>query len=604
MNEPARESDPAPSPVTTNPSLDATDGDMAARSGVRPFDRRARRWRPGAIGLAALTIAAIISLPILTVAAFLFQETDLMGHLAESLLPRYIANTVWMMIGVPAGTAVIGVGCAWLVTMCRFPGRLILEWALILPLAAPAYILAYVYSDFLQHSGPVQTAVRELMGWGPREGWFPNIRSLPGAIILFTLTLYPYVYLLARAAFLEQSVGVFEAARTLGCSAFAAFRRIALPLARPAIVTGVALALMETLADFGTVRHFGVQTFTTGIYRAYYSYGDPVAAAQLASMLLGFVALLLTVERLSRGKRGFQSTGAYKILPGYTLKGWRAAGAMAACVTPIALGFLMPGGLMVAMTIKAGNLFEARTAELVWNSASLALLAAATAVLTAVVLAYANRLDRSRLARGAVRFSGLGYAIPGSVIAVGLLIPLGAFDNALDGWMRDSFGLSTGLIFTGGLIGLIYAYLVRFMAVALQTVEAGLAKVTPNMDDAARTLGRGPLRTLRQVHAPILSTSLLTAALIVFVDVMKELPATLILRPFDFNTLAITAHNLASDERLTQSAAPSLMIVLVGLLPIILLSRRIARARPGAAAKYRRKRGAPRRPDALANPAE
>ncbi|MCR9221329.1 MAG: iron ABC transporter permease [Alphaproteobacteria bacterium] len=556
-------------------------------TGARPPARR--RWRPGAIGLIALAVALTLSLPVLTVAAHLFQSTDLMGHLAGTLLPRYIGNTLWMMVGVPIGVGVIGTACAWLVTMCRFPGRLIFEWALILPLAAPAYILAYVYSDFLQHSGPVQTGLRDLMGWGPREGWFPNVRSLPGAILMFTLTLYPYVYLLARAAFLEQSVGVFEAARTLGCSAWAAFRRIALPLARPAIATGVALALMETLADFGTVAHFGVQTFTTGVYRALYSFGDPVAAAQLASMLLGFVFLLLALERATRGRRGFQSTGTYKILPGYRLTGWRAAAAFAACLAPIALGFLLPAGLMIAMALEAGNLFEARTLELVWNSFSLAAIAAVAAVLTALVLAYANRLDRSKLARGAVRVSGLGYAVPGSVIAVGLLIPLGGFDNWLDGHMRDLFGISTGLIFTGGIAALIYAYLVRFMAVALQTVEAGLTKVTPSMDDASRTLGRGPWRTVKEVHAPILSTSLLTAGLIVFVDVMKELPATLILRPFDFNTLAITAYNLASDERLMLSAAPSLMIVLVGLLPIIVISRRIAAARPGAAAKRTRR---------------
>jgi iron(III) transport system permease protein len=543
---------------------------------------KCRRWRPGPIGLGALFVALILSLPVITVAAHLLQSSELMGHLVGTLLPRYIENTIWMMIGVPLGTAVIGTGCAWLVTMCRFPGRLIFEWALIVPLAAPAYILAYVYSDFLQHSGPIQSALRDMMGWGPREGWFPNVRSLPGAIMMFTLTLYPYVYLLARAAFLEQSVGVFEAARTLGCSAFEAFRRIALPLARPAIATGVALALMETLADFGTVAHFGVQTFTTGIYRALYSYGDPVAAAQLATMLLGFVFVLLTLERISRGRKGFQSSGSYKILPGYPLRGWRAVAAVTACSLPIALGFLLPGGLMISMAWEAGNLFEARTLGLVWNTFSLAAMAAVAAVLTALLLAYANRLDRSALARGAVRVSGLGYAVPGSVIAVGLLIPLGAFDNMVDGWMRTTFGLSTGLIFTGGIAALVYAYLVRFMAVALQTVEAGLTKVTPSMDDASRTLGRGPWRTARSVHVPILSTSLLTAGLIVFVDVMKELPATMILRPFDFNTLAITAYNLASDERLTQAAGPSLMIVLVGLLPIIILSRRIAGSRPGS----------------------
>jgi len=465
--------------------------------------------------------------------------------------------------------------------MCRFPGRRFFEWALVLPLAAPAYILAYVYSDFLQHAGPVQTGWRELMGLGPREGWFPNIHSLPGAILLFVLTLYPYVYLLARAAFLEQSVSVFEAARSLGCSAGSAFRRVALPLARPAIVGGVALALMETLADFGAVSYLGVHTFTTGIYRALYSYADPVAAAQLATGLLGFVAVLIALERISRGRQIYQVRGVYAALPGYPLKGARALLAVLACALPIVFGFLLPGYLMLSMAIKARNLFEARSLELIWNSVSLAGIAAVSAVLLAALLGYGNRLEKTPLVRGAVRLASMGYAVPGSVIAIGLLIALGGFDNTLDSWMRAQFGVSTGLIFTGTIAALVYAYLVRFMAVALQTVEAGLAKVTPSMDDAARTLGRGPWNIIRSIHMPIISPSLLTAGLIVFVDVMKELPATMILRPFDHDTLAVRAYNLASDERLLQSGGPSLLIVLVGLLPIILISRRIAQSRPG-----------------------
>ncbi len=552
----------------------ATSGPSAVRGGHH-----------GATRMLALAVALLLALPVGAVAAHIFQQTDLMGHLAETVLPRYIQNTLWMMLAVPLGTAVIGAGCAWLVTMCRFPGRRIFEWALILPLAAPAYILAYVYADFLQHAGPVQTGLRSAMGWGPRDGWFPNVRSLPGAIMMFTLTLYPYVYLLARAAFLKQSVGVFEAARTLGMGPWRAFHRIALPLARPAIATGVALALMETLADFGTVAHFGVQTFTTGIYRALFSFGDAVAAAQLATILLGFVFILLALERITRRGRSYQAGGVYKALPAYRLRGWRALCAVAACATPIVLGFLLPAGLMAAMALEAGNLLEARTLRLVFNTFTLAGMAAAAAVLVALLLAYANRLDRSWLVRWAVRTAGLGYAVPGSVIAVGLLIPLGALDNWIDASMRSVFGIATGLVFTGGVVALIYAYLVRFMAVALHTVEAGLTKVTPSMDDAAQTLGRSPWTAAREVHVPILSSSLLTAGLIVFVDVMKELPATMILRPFDFDTLAIAAYNFASDERLVQSAGPSLMIVLVGLLPIILLSRRIAASRPGSRAE-------------------
>ncbi len=536
------------------------------------------------MGLSALLIAAVLLVPVFTVTAYLLEETDLMSHLAATVLPRYLENTLWMMLAVPILTAAIGIGCAWLVTMCRFPGRRVFEWALVLPLAAPAYILAYVYSDFLQHSGPVQMAVRDLMGWGPREGWFPNIRSLPGAIAMFSLTLYPYVYLLARTAFLEQSVGVLETARVLGASPWGVFGRVALPLARPAIATGVALALMETLADFGTVAHFGVQTFTTGIYRALYSFGDPTAAAQLATMLLGLVALLLVLERATRGGKSYSASAVYHSLPSYPLRSWRAAGAVTACLMPIALGFLLPTFLMISMAIEAGNLFQQRTLDLVTNTFTLAAIAAVTAVFVATLLAYANRLDSSWLSRSAVRLTGLGYAVPGSVIAVGLLIPLGTLDNWLDATMRQLFGISTGLIFTGSIIALVYAYLVRFMAVALNTVEAGLATVTPSLDDAARTLGRSSWRIVREVHVPIITGSLLTAGLIVFVDVLKELPATIILRPFDFDTLSIAAYNLAKDERLTQAAAPSLMIVLVGLVPLVILSRRIAASRPGSSA--------------------
>ena len=537
-----------------------------------------------ALGLAALIVAGLVAVPLLTVAWNLTRSTDLMGHLAATVLPGYVVNTLWMMLGVPVLTILIGAGTAWLVTMCRFPGRRIFEWALILPLAAPAYVLAYTYTDCLQHSGPVQALLRDLTGWGPRDYWFPNIRSLPGAIALFSLTLYPYVYLLARAAFLEQSVCVLEASRTLGAKPWNAFTRVALPLARPAIATGAALALMETLADFGTVSYFGVQTFTTGIYRALFSFSDRVAAAQLATGLLMFVILVLTLERLSRGRRRFSATtNTFRPIPGFPLKGWRAAGAVAACLLPLTLGFLLPAALLLKMTIQDGHaLFGPRYLQLVWNSVSLSAVTALLAVGAALLLAFANRQIRAPAVRGAVRVAALGYAIPGSIIAVGILIPLAAFDTWLDGVMRAGFGVSTGLLLTGTGVALVYAYLVRFLAVSLQTAEASLAKITPSMEEAARTLGRGPWRTAAEVHAPMMAGSLMTAGLIVFVDVMKEVPATMILRPFNFDTLAVQAYNLAKDERLTQASTASLMIVAVGVIPLIVLSRRIARSRPGS----------------------
>jgi iron(III) transport system permease protein len=431
----------------------------------------------------------------------------------------------------------------------------------------------------------VQSLLREVAGWAPRSYWFPEIRSLGGAIAMLILVLYPYVYLLSRAAFLEQSVCALEVSRTLGCSPWGSFFRVALPLARPAIAAGTALALMETLADYGTVSFFGVQTFTTGIVRAWISFGDRVAAAQLASILLGFVLLVLVLERWNRGRARYHHTSSrYQRLPGYRLSGFKAGLAVTACLLPLTLGFLLPALILLKMSLEAGDVqFGARFFQLALNSFTLASISAMLAVVLAVVMAYGQRLNPNRWGALANRMASMGYAVPGTVIAVGVLIPFARLDNALDAWLRASFGISSGLILTGSIAALVFAYLVRFLAVSLNTVEASLAKVRPTMDDAARSLGVGPGGTLFQVHAPLMWGSLLTAALVVFVDVMKELPATLVMRPFNFDTLAVQAYNLASDERLTEASTASLAIVAVGILPLILLSRAIARSRPGQA---------------------
>ena len=533
----------------------------------------------------ALAIAALFAVPVVSVLVNVFVPSGgAWQHLASTVLPRYLANTLWLVFGVGAGVLIGGIGTAWLITMCRFPGRRIFEWALILPLAVPAYVMAYVYTDFLQFTGPVQSLLRDLMGWGPRDYWFPEIRSLGGAIVMLTFVLYPYVYLLTRAAFLEQSVCALEVSRTLGCGPWASFYRVALPLARPAIVAGTSLALMETIADFGTVSFFGVQTFTTGIVRTWFSMGNRVAAAQLAAALLTFVLVVFVAERASRGRaRYFHTSGRYQHLPGYPLTRWRAAAAMAFCFLPLALGFLLPALLLVSMTLQAGdNQFGTRFIYLAFNSFTLSAVTAILAVLLAVIMAYSVRLHANRLSLAANRIAAMGYAVPGTVIAVGVLIPFALFDNALDAWLRAQFGVSTGLLLTGSIAALVFAYLVRFLAVSLHAVEASLGKIKPSMDDAARSLGQGPGATLVRVHAPLMWGSLLTAGLMVFVDVMKELPATLIMRPFNFDTLAVQAYNLASDERLTESSTASLAIVVVGILPLILLSRAIARSRPGA----------------------
>ena len=531
----------------------------------------------------AVIVAVLVGLPVASVGLNIFVggSSETWSHLARTVLPEYILNSLWLCLGVGVGVATLGVTTAWLTAMHDFPGRRFFEWALVLPLAMPAYVMAYVYTDFLQFVGPLQTALREAFGWRHGDYWFPDIRTLSGAIVMFVCVLYPYVYLLVRAAFLERASGMLEAARTLGMGPWRAFFAVSLPLARPAVVAGVALALMETLADYGTVAYFAVDTFTTGIYRAWFSLGDRVAAAQLAAMLLAFVLFLLMAERVSRGRaRYHNTTGRNRPMAGARLRGSAAVLAFVGCLLPLLLGFLLPATLLLKMALAEGDAqFGERFLVLGRNSFVLAGITAGIGVLLALLMAYGARLSKSVLARGLNRLVGLGYAVPGAVIAVGVLIPVTRLDNWLAGQWGHWFGSNPGLLLTGGIAALIYAYLVRFLAVALHTVESSLGKITPNMDDAARSLGLGLGATLRRVHAPMLRGSLLTAGLLVFVDVMKELPATLVMRPFNFDTLATQAYTLASDERLAEASTAALAIVAVGLLPLIALSRQISRAR-------------------------
>lgn len=549
---------------------------------VMPVIWRRPQWN--ALTVLACAAAGLMAVPVVVVLGHVFlPAADTWQHLARTVLPEYISNTLWLMVRVGAGVIAIGVSTAWLTTMCRFPGRSFFEWALVLPLAVPAYVMAYAYTDFFQFTGPVQSALRAYFGWGIRDYWFPEVRSLGGAAFIFSFVFYPYVYLLARAAFLAQGAGLIEAGASLGYGPWASFLRLALPLARPGIAAGVALALMETLADFGTVAYFALPTFTTGIYRAWLSLGDRVAASQLAAALLGFVAVVLVVERASRGRARFAASATQRRLAPHRLRGLRAAGAVCACAAPIVAGFLLPAAILLDLSVSGGDFrADARYARLVLNSVSVAAITAACAVAFALLIAYATRASRSPLMYAANRLAALGYAVPGAVIAVGILIPVTRLDHFLADALQSAFGISTGLILTGGLAALVYAYLVRFLAVALQSVEAGLAKVTPSMDDAARSLGTSPLGIVARVHLPLLAPSLLTAALMVFVDVMKELPATFMMRPFNFDTLAVHAYNLASDERLSELAAPALTIVAVGLVPLIVLSRSIVSARRDA----------------------
>lgn len=532
--------------------------------------------------LLVVAIAALISLPILVVLAGIFIDARAVwSHLAATVLSTYVTNSLWLMLGVGMGVVLIGVGTAWLVTMCRFPGSRLFEWALLLPLAAPAYILAYTYTEFLEYYGLVQMALRSWFGWkSVQDYWFPNVRSLWGAIVMLVLVLYPYVYLLARTAFLAQSVSTLEASRSLGCGPWRSFATVALPLARPAIVAGLALALMETLGDYGTVQFFAVDTFTTGIYRTWFGMNERLAATQLAAMLLLYIFGLVLLERWSRGQARCYQAQSRQALASYRLRGLRAIAAWIACFLPIGFGFLLPGTLLLQMTWEnAEQTFDSRFWQLATNSLTLAAFTAGLAVILAVMMAYGLRLHPTLAMRLATQTASMGYAIPGAVIAVGILVPIGTLDNAIDTWMRSTFGFSTGLLLSGTIAALIFAYLVRFLALSFSTVDASLTNIKPNLDDAARSLGHSTTSTLVSIHLPLISRGLLAATVLVFVDVIKELPATLIVRPFNFDTLAVRVYNLASDERLAEASGSALAIVLVGIIPVILLSLGISQSR-------------------------
>ena len=535
-----------------------------------------------AIASLAFGIALFCLLPFIAVALASFSgDTDTLRHLASTVLDNYIRNTGALVFFVGFGTFMIGTGAAWLVTMTDFPGRRWLEVALVIPLAFPAYVLAYAYTHLLDHPGIVQTTLRDVTGWGPREYWFPEIRSLGGAAVMLILVLYPYVYLLARAAFMGQSATTFLAARSLGKSPLGAFLSISLPLARPAIAAGVLLTMMETIADFGTVSYFGVQTFATGIYNSWFSMADRGAAAQLSLGLLAFALLLAMLERANRGRARFSNGKRQDVIARIPLTGFSKWGALILCGLPVMLGVIIPVLALSVMAVGSEqNLFSPRYVHFIKNSLTLAAIAAVVTVAAAVLLGSLNRLRDSRSASAVLYIARIGYAVPGGVIAVGLIVPFATFDNAFDAWMRTTFDISTGLLFTGSIWLLIGAYMIRFLAAALGAYEGGIAVVSRNIDAASRVLGQNSIGTVRRIHVPILTPSLLTAALIVFVDVMKELPATLIMRPFNYDTLAVQAFRLASDERLNGAAVPSLLIGAIGLLPVILLCRQVVTHKP------------------------
>jgi len=518
-------------------------------------------------------LALIISLPVLALIASWLEwnpsSAQILQEMLQTVLPDYTSTSLWLCLGVALGVSLLGTSTAAAVTLFKFPGQSFFEWALLLPMAIPAYVVAYAYTDFFQFSGPFQNFIRT--NWGLEGRVFPEIRSLGGAMVVFTLALYPYVYLLARTALSERASHLMEAARLLGAPLHRRILKVALPLARPAIAAGVALALMETLADFGVSSYFGIQTFTAGIYKSWLILDNRIAAAQLASLLLVVVLLLLQIEKKAESRLRFAmakpngaSSSEAQPIQLHAFKAWSVS---FACSLPILFGFILPIGFMLKPLLASDvSIPWDRFAGWAFHSLQLGALTALLAVGVALLLSFSLRQRSSAFSRVTTQLVGLGYAVPGAVIVVGLLLPIT--------WLQQHWPESkVGYWLTATSLGLIWAYLVRFCAVALQSVQSGYSRIPVSMDDSSRMLGVSGFSLLQKVHAPLLKKSVAAAALLVFVDVMKELPVTLVLRPFNTDTLAVVAYQLARDERLGEAALPSLALVLVGLIPVLLLSR-------------------------------
>jgi len=549
-----------------------------------PTDTLPRREAPARgvssrlLGLGSLLSAFLVVAPVLAVLWLAMlpapAESGAMGealaHLFGTVLPRYAVTTAKLALAVLAVVLVIGVSCGWLVAAYEFPGRRALAWMLVLPLSTPAFVMAYAYTDFFASFGPLQTQLRRLTGWKVGEYWFPDVHSWPAAGLFLGLALYPYVYLLARAAFAERSPSLVEAARSLGLSERRAWWRVTWPSVRPAVAAGCALALMETLADFGTVAYFSVDSFTAGIYRAWQGLGDRTGAARLAVMLLTLVLVLLALERGQRGRMRFDARNP-RPAPRRVLRGAAAWRATLACAAPVVLGFALPALLLALAWHGGGAPWDARMPRWIANTSLLAAVGAAVVLPVALVAAYSARVAASPVLRGALMLTNTGYALPGVVLGVGLLVLSGWFDRLLaplTGWLGVP-----ALLAGGSVAAIVYAYAVRFFPVAFQGIESALARISPSMDHSARSLGRRPLEVLREVHWPLMRRSVGATALLVAIECLKELPATLVLRPFDFDTLAVVTYQFASDERLAEAALPALLIVLVGTLPVLWLSR-------------------------------
>ena len=539
--------------------------------------------------LTAVLAAALLALPIVSVTWIALSSTDsIWPHLVSTVLPRALTNTLLLLVGASILALAIGTGTAWLITMFRFPGREIADRMLVLPLAMPVYIVAYAYVELLDYAGPLQTMLRTNFGADSFMGTMvPDVRSLGGAIWLFALVLYPYVYLSARASFVQQSVCALEVARTLGRTAGGTFWSVALPMARPALAAGVTLVMMECLNDLGAVQYLGVETLSASIYATWTQRSNLPGAAQLSLVLLVLVMALLMGERAARGDAAFHhTTGRYRAIPFETLSGGQAMAALVAVAAPVVLGFIIPFAVLALHAVRHLRAYDAMEFLIAArNSLALSALASFAAVIMALLFAYAARLHKSPATRLAARLSSFGYALPGTVLAIGLLAPLAAFDNGLDAWMRATFSVSTGLLLSGSLFAVTCALVIRFLAVAISNVEAGLERISPNIDAAAKTLGTRSTSALRRIHLPMLKPAIGAAALLVFVDAMKELPATLLLRPFNFDTLATQIYGLTAAEQFEAASVGAVAIVLIGLIPVLLLHRAVSEGRAGGSGR-------------------
>ncbi|MDQ3273718.1 MAG: iron ABC transporter permease [Actinomycetota bacterium] len=555
----------------------APSGALDRRSPV-PWPPSRRRRRSSGRPIWFALVAGISVLVVAPVAAVVLDGLIQVGAAQDGWprqLPLMVVSTVALMLGVGLGTLLLGGGLAWLVTAHRFPGRTVLAWLLVLPLAMPAYILGFVFLSVFDYPGPVQTGLRAVFGAGV---WFPEVRSLPGAVVVLSLTLYPYVYLLARSAWLEQAPATYDAARTLGASRRRAMRRVVLPLARPSLAAGLALVMMETLTDFATVRYFNVQTVSVGVYQVWKGTFDRQSATQLASLVLVFALVVIVAERVLRGgARYHQRGGRGRGLPLESLRGWRAWAATGSCLAVLGAAFVIPVGQLLWWAVAetaadSSTVLDTRFLGYLGNSMVVAGIAASSCVVVALVLGHALRLHGGRFVRGAAQLTMLGYAVPGAVVAIGVLAVFAASDQALEGLGVPG---GTGLLATGSVLGIVYAYVVRFLAPAYQSVDASFTKVSPNMTFSALSLGASPRRVLRRVHLPLVRSGVGVGLVLVLIDGLKELPIVLLLRPFGFTTVSVWVYQLASENRWQSAALPALLIVVAAMLPVLLLFSRI-----------------------------